>query len=227
MDPAHRDRVAFMRICSGTFQQGAKLYHVRLGKDVKVGNALTFMAQGRENVEAAFAGDIIGLHNHGTISIGDTFTEGEKLQFTGIPNFAPELFRRARLNDPLRLKALQKGLQQLSEEGATQFFKPMSNNDLVLGAVGMLQFDVVAYRLKHEYGVDAQFENVNVHTARWVQSENAAKLEEFTRQNEINLGEDGAGQLVYLAPTRVNLQLTQERWPEIVFSDTRENLQFA
>ncbi len=227
MDPAHRDRIAFMRICSGKFSQGTKLYHVRLGKEVKVGNALTFMAQGRENVETAFAGDIIGLHNHGTIGIGDTFTQGEKLQFTGIPNFAPELFRRARLNDPLRLKALQKGLQQLSEEGATQFFKPLTSNELVLGAVGLLQFDVVAYRLQHEYGVDAQFENVNVHTARWVHCDDAARLEEFNRQNQNNLAEDGAGQLVYLAPTRVNLQLTEERWPEIEFADTRENLQFA
>jgi len=227
MDPSHRDRVAFMRICSGKFSQGAKLHHVRLGKEVKIANALTFMAQGRENVENAFAGDIIGLHNHGTIGIGDTFTEGEKLQFTGIPNFAPELFRRARLNDPLRLKALQKGLQQLSEEGATQFFKPLISNDLVLGAVGLLQFDVVAYRLQHEYGVDAQFENVNVHTARWVRSVDAARFEDFKRQNQNNLAKDGAGQLVYLAPTRVNLQLTEERWPEIEFADTRENLQFA
>ncbi len=227
MDPAHRDRVAFMRICSGAFAQGMKLHHVRLDKEVKVANALTFMAQGRENVEEAFAGDIIGLHNHGTISIGDTFTLGEKLQFTGIPNFAPELFRRARLNDPLRLKALQKGLQQLSEEGATQFFRPLNNNDLVLGAVGLLQFDVVAYRLKHEYGVNAQFENVNVHTARWVRCDDAVRLDEFKRQNQNNLAGDGAGQMVYLAPTRVNLQLTEERWPEVEFADTRENLQFA
>lgn len=227
MDPAHHDRIAFMRICSGAFTQGLKLHHVRLAKDIKVSNALTFMAQGRENVKKAFAGDIIGLHNHGTISIGDTFTQGERLQFTGISNFAPELFRRARLKEPLRLKQLQKGLQQLSEEGATQYFKPLTSNELLLGAVGLLQFDVVAYRLQHEYGVDAQFDNVNVYTARWVSSKEPSRLDDFIRQNQNNLAEDGAGQMVYLAPTRVNLQLTEERWPEIEFADIRENPQFA
>jgi len=148
MDPAHRDRIAFMRICSGKFSQGMKVRHVRLKKDIKIPNALTFMAQDRGHVETAWPGDIIGLHNHGTIAIGDSFTEGEKLQFTGIPNFAPELFRRVQLRDPLRLKALQKGLKQLSEEGATQFFRPLIGNELILGAVGVLQFEVVAYRLK-------------------------------------------------------------------------------
>jgi len=227
MDPAHRDRIAFMRICSGHFQRGMKLHHVRLGKDIKSANALTFLAQEREHVEDAWPGDIIGLHNHGTIGIGDTFSEGEALQFTGIPNFAPELFRRARLRDPLKLKQLQKGLEQLSEEGATQFFRPLVNNDLVLGAVGMLQFDVVAYRLQNEYNVDAFFENVNIHTVRWVSCDNARKLEDFRRQLELNLATDAAGQLVYLAPTRVNLQLTMERWPELSFSATRETLIFA
>jgi peptide chain release factor 3 len=227
MDPAHRDRVAFMRICSGRFESGMKMYHVRLGKFVKAANALTFMAQDREHVENAWPGDIVGLHNHGTISIGDTFTEGESLQFTGIPHFAPELFRRAQLRDPLKLKALQKGLAQLSEEGATQFFRPMMTNELILGAVGILQFDVVAYRLKNEYGVDATFEKVNVQTARWVNCDDAKMLDDFTRQLQNYLAEDGAGQLVYLAPTRVNLQLTEERWPDIRFSATRETTIFA
>jgi peptide chain release factor 3 len=227
MDPAHRDRVAFMRICSGRFESGMKMHHVRLGKLVKAANALTFMAQEREHVETAWPGDIVGLHNHGTISIGDTFTEGESLQFTGIPHFAPELFRRAQLRDPLKLKALQKGLAQLSEEGATQFFRPLSSNDLILGAVGMLQFDVVAYRLQNEYGVEAVFENVNVTTARWIDCADAKKLADFKRQLQNNLAEDGAGQLVYLAPTRVNLQLTQERWPDIRFQATRETTIFA
>jgi len=227
MDPAHRDRVAFMRICSGRFEGGMKMQHVRLGKTVKAANALTFMAQERDHVENAWPGDIVGLHNHGTISIGDTFTEGESLQFTGIPNFAPELFRRAQLRDPLKLKALQKGLEQLSEEGATQFFRPLIGNDLVLGAVGILQFDVVAYRLKNEYNVDASFENINVTTARWVSSKDEKKLADFTRQLQNNLALDGAGQLVYLAPTRVNLQLTQERWPDIRFAATRETIVFA
>ncbi|NNE06690.1 MAG: peptide chain release factor 3 [Xanthomonadales bacterium] len=227
MDPSHRDRVAFMRICSGKFEQGKKLYHVRLGKEIRVANAMTFMAQDRGHVEQAWPGDIIGLHNHGTISIGDSFTEGESLQFTGIPNFAPELFRRARLRDPLKLKALQKGLVQLSEEGATQFFKPLMGNELILGAVGILQFDVVAYRLQNEYNVDSAFENVNIQTARWVQCDDPKMLEDFKNQLQNNLAIDAAGQLVYLAPTRVNLQLTIERWPDIRFSETRETLRFA
>lgn len=227
MDPAHRDRVAFMRICSGIFENGMKLHHVRLGKEIKIANALTFMAQDRGNVEKAYPGDIVGLHNHGTICIGDTFTQGEGLQFTGIPNFAPELFRRAQLRDPLKLKQLQKGLAQLSEEGATQFFKPMMGNDLILGAVGILQFDVVAYRLKNEYNVDALFENVTVQTARWVKCDDEKMLADFTRSLQANLSRDAAGQLVYLAPSRVNLQLTEERWPDISFAATRENLLFA
>jgi peptide chain release factor 3 len=227
MDPAHRDRVAFMRICSGRFSQGMKVRHVRLGKDIRIPNALTFMAQDRESVEEAWPGDIIGIHNHGTIAIGDSFTEGELLQFTGIPNFAPELFRRARLRDPLKLKALQKGLQQLSEEGATQFFRPLASNDLILGAVGVLQFDVVAYRLKNEYNVDAVFESVTVQTARWVRCDDDRQLRNFTEQLQSNLALDGGDQLVYLAPTRVNLQLTEERWPDIRFAPTRETLRFV
>ena len=162
MDPAHHDRIAFLRVCSGRYTKGMKVRHVRIGRDITLNNAITFMAQARDQVEEAFPGDIIGIYNHGTITIGDTFTQGEDLKFTGIPHFAPELFRRARLRDPLRLKALQKGLQQLCEEGATQLFRPLSSNDLILGAVGPLQFDVVAHRLKHEYGVDCIFENVQV-----------------------------------------------------------------
>lgn len=230
MDPAHRDRVAFLRVCSGRYEAGMKAFHVRAGKEVKLANALTFMASDREIVDKAYPGDVIGLHNHGTISIGDTFSAGEALSFTGIPNFAPELFRRARLRDPLKLKQLHKGLAQLSEEGATQFFRPLTSNDLILGAVGSLQFDVVAYRLKDEYGVDAGFEPVNVITARWIRTSNrsggtAKKLEEFREKNALNLGVDAAGQLVYLAPTRVNLQLTQERWPDLEFAATREHAQ--
>jgi peptide chain release factor 3 len=223
MDPQHRDRVAFLRICSGSYKSGMKALQVRLTKEVKLVNALTFMASDREIIDIAYPGDVIGLHNHGTISIGDTFTEGEALSFTGIPNFAPELFRRARLRDPLKMKALQKGLAQLSEEGATQFFRPLMSNDLILGAVGVLQFDVVAYRLKDEYGVDAAFEPVNVVTARWIHCEDAKKLEEFREKNAMNLALDAAGELVYLAPTRVNLQLAQERAPSVTFAATREH----
>jgi peptide chain release factor 3 len=223
MDPAHRDRVAFMRVCSGTYTAGMKMQQTRTGKEVRIANALTFMASDREIVERAYPGDVIGLHNHGTITIGDTFTEGEPLSFTGIPNFAPELFRRARLRDPMKMKALQKGLAQLSEEGATQFFRPLMSNDLILGAVGVLQFDVVAYRLKDEYNVDSSFEQVGVATARWIHCDDAKKLEEFREKNAGNLAIDAAGELVYLAPTRVNLQLAQERWPGVRFSATREH----
>jgi peptide chain release factor 3 len=223
MDPQHRDRVAFMRICSGKFSAGMKAFHARSGKEVKLANALTFMASDREIAETAWPGDVIGIHNHGTISIGDSFSEGEMMSFTGIPNFAPELFRRARLRDPLKLKQLQKGLAQLSEEGATQFFRPLMSNDLILGAVGMLQFDVVAYRLKDEYGVDASFEQVNVATARWIKCPDAKKLEEFRDKHAMNLALDAAGELVYLAPTRVNLQLAQERAPDVQFLATREH----
>jgi len=223
MDPQHRDRVAFVRVCSGTYKKGMKVFQVRLDKDVKIANATTFMASERENIEEAYAGDIIGFHNHGTIQIGDTFTEGEKLKFTGIPNFAPELFRRVRLKDPLRMKALQKGLDQLSEEGASQVFRPLNSNDVIVGAVGVLQFDVVAFRLKEEYNVECGFEAVNVNTARWVTCDDEKKLEEFKKKASDNLSIDAGGSLTYLAPTRVNLDLTIERWPDIEFHATREH----
>ena len=222
MDPAHRDRVAFLRVCSGQFTKGMKMHHVRIGKSVQVANAITFQADSRKNVEEAFAGDIIGLHNHGTIQVGDTFTQGESLKFGGIPYFAPELFRRVVLKDPLRMKALHKGLVQLTEEGATQLFRPLRNNDLILGAVGVLQFDVTAYRLKSEYGVDCIYDAVPVTMARWVSAKDPKKLEEFKKKAHDNLAEDGGGYLVYLANSRVNLQLTEERWPDISFSATRE-----
>ncbi|MFD1215186.1 peptide chain release factor 3 [Microbulbifer celer] len=223
MDPKHRDRIAFMRVCSGTYGRGMKMKHVRIGKDIKIADAVTFMAGDRTHVEEAIAGDIIGLHNHGTIQIGDTFTEGEALKFTGIPNFAPELFRRIRLKDPLKLKQLQKGLQQLSEEGSTQVFFPLDNNDIIVGAVGVLQFEVVAYRLKDEYKVEAIYENVSVNTARWVDSESAKELENFKRKASTHLAVDGSGHLTYLAPTRVNLQLAEERYPDVRFYATREH----
>ena len=223
MDPAHRDRIAFLRVCSGSYKQGMKMHQVSLGREVKINQALTFMASDREQVLEAFPGDIIGLYNHGTIQIGDTFSEGETLKFTGIPYFAPELFRLVRLKDPLKLKALQKGLKQLCEEGATQLFKPLNSNNLILGAVGMLQFDVVAYRLKHEYNVDCVYESVSVATARWVYCDDEKILEEFKKKAFDNLALDGSDNLTYLAPTRVNLNLTIERWPKIQFKTTREH----
>lgn len=223
MDPKHRDRIAFMRVCSGSYSKGMKMRHVRIGKDVKIADAVTFLAGDREQVIEAVSGDIIGLHNHGTIQIGDTFTEGEELKFTGIPNFAPELFRRIRLKDPLKTKQLQKGLQQLSEEGSTQVFFPQHNNDIIVGAVGVLQFEVVAYRLKDEYKVDAIYEPINVAMARWVDAKDPKKFEEFKRKCYDNLALDGSGHLTYLAPTRVNLSLAEERYPEVKFRATREH----
>jgi len=223
MDPKHRDRIAFLRITSGRYTDGMKVFHVRIGRTVQIPKAITFMAREREHVEEAYAGDIIGLFNHGTIQIGDTFTEGENLKFTGIPHFAPELFRRVVLRDPMRMKALQKGLDQLSEEGAAQVFRPVISNDLVLGAVGALQFDVVAYRLKHEYGVECSYDPVDVVTARWVESADEGMLERFRQKEESRLVLDSAGNLAYLAPTMVNLNLAVERWPDIRFRATREH----
>ena len=222
MDRKHRDRIAFMRICSGQYTQGMKMRHVRIGKDVRVGDAVTFLAGERSHAEEAFSGDIIGLHNHGTIQIGDTFTVGQNLKFIGVPHFAPELYRRVRLKDPLKSKQLRQGLTQLSEEGATQVFMPLTNNDLIVGAVGVLQFDVVAFRLKDEYKVDCAYESVGVSTARWIQCDDDKMLAEFRRKAENNLAMDGGGHLTYLAPSSVNMSLTEERWPDIEFRATRE-----
>ncbi|MHB1202801.1 MAG: peptide chain release factor 3 [Acidithiobacillus sp.] len=223
MDPQHRDRVAFLRVCSGHFTRGMRIRHLRLGRDIQVHNPITFLAQERELVEEAYAGDIIGLHNHGSIQIGDSFSQGEALQFTGIPYFAPELFRRVRLKNPLKAKQLQKGLQQLAEEGATQVFRRLQGGDPILGAVGSLQFDVVAERLRGEYAVEAIFEPVAVQTARWIEAEDDKTLADFTRKHEEQLAEDAGGRLAYLAPSRVNLDLTMERWPKVRFHATREH----
>ena len=222
MDPKHHDRLAFMRIVSGEYQKGMRVLQVSTGKQIKIANAVTFMSRERSSAEVAYPGDVIGIHNHGGIGIGDTFTQGEKINFQGIPNFAPELFRRAQLKDPLKAKALQKGLDQLSEEGATQVFRPTSNSSQILGAVGILQFDVVAHRLKYEYGVDCQFETINVATARWV-SGSDKDIEQLKTKAGNNIAIDSAGMLTYLAPSMVNLQLTLERHPELTFSATREN----
>ena len=222
MDPKHHDRLAFMRIVSGEYKKGMKVLQVATGKQIKIANAVTFMSRERSSTEVAYAGDVIGIHNHGGISIGDTFTQGEKLTFKGIPNFAPELFRRAQLKDPLKAKALQKGLDQLSEEGATQVFRPIINSSQILGAVGVLQFDVVAHRLKYEYNVDCQFETIAIATARWVTGSDK-DIEQLKIKAGNNIAIDSAGMLTYLAPSTVNLQLTIERHPNLTFSATREH----
>lgn len=222
MDPKHHDRLAFMRIVSGVYKKGMKVLQVSTGKQIKIANAHTFMSRERASTEVAYAGDVIGIHNHGGISIGDSFTQGEKLSFQGVPNFAPELFQNAVLKDPLKAKALQKGLDQLSEEGATQVFRPIINNSQILGAVGILQFDVVAHRLKYEYGVDCQFETIAIATARWV-SGSDKDIEQLKAKAGNNIAIDSAGMLTYLAPSMVNLQLTQKRHPNLIFAATREH----
>ncbi len=223
MDANHRDRIAFLRVCSGHFERGMKIKHLRIGREIRVSNVVTFMASSREQVEEAYAGDIIGLPNHGNMQIGDSFSEGELLQYTGIPYFAPDFFRSVRIRNPLKVKQLHKGLQQLGEEGAVQVFKPLDGGDLVLGAVGVLQFDVVASRLMGEYSVDAVFEGTSITSARWVTCDDKKILADFEKGLSHNLAIDAAGNLAYLAPNNVNLKLTQERWPKVVFHTTREH----
>ncbi|AFP85495.1 peptide chain release factor 3 [secondary endosymbiont of Heteropsylla cubana] len=222
MDPRHRDRIAFLRIVSGRYKKNMKLHHVRTGKDMIITDVLTFMAGDRSHIQEAYAGDIIGLYNHGTIHIGDTFTEGEHLDFIGIPRFAPELFRRIRLSDPLKQKQLLKGLIQLSEEGAVQIFRPLANNNLIVGVIGVLQFDVVISRLQNEYSVEAIYEEINIFTARWIKCKDVKILEEFIRKNEANLALDRDNNLSYIAPSMANLNLIQDRNPDVEFYKTRE-----
>jgi peptide chain release factor 3 len=222
MDPKHRDRIAFFRICSGRYSPGMKLNHLRLGRDIRIANAQTFMANSRKASDGAVAGDIIGIHNHGQLHIGDTLTEGEQLTFRGIPYFAPELFMHARPEDPLKAKQLQKGLKELGEEGAVQVF----TNELgrrLLGAVGRLQFEIVAHRLKGEYNVDALYEPADIYTARWLTFPDDVVKKKFRQRESASLAEDVDGNPVYLASSRYKLQITQERFPEVGFHATREH----
>ncbi len=224
MNPAHRDRIAFFRVCSGQFTRGMKVHHHRLGKDITLANATIFLAQERSNVDEAWPGDIIGLHNHGTIKIGDTFTPKEPLKFIGVPNFAPEHFRRILLKDPLKMKQLQKGLLQLAEEGAIQVFRPLIGADYIMGAVGVLQFEVTMARLQNEYSVKAIYEQVNFNAARWIRCENKIDLADFERKNQGSLARDSEGFLTYLAESEWMLNYFMEKWPNIIFDKTRENV---
>ena len=231
MDPKHRDRMAFLRICSGRFERGMKAYHCRLDREINLGNATTFFAKNREIVEDAYAGDIIGIPNHGLLKIGDTLTAGERLRFTGIPSFAPEIFRRVLLKTPLKAKALAKGLIQLAEEGAIQVFKAVLGGEFIVGVVGQLQLEVMKHRLLNEYSVEAEYEAVEYTTARWVTPRTEGKskteirkiMEHFERRNEANLAHDGHGDLAYLAPNRWNLAKVEERFPDVRFEATREH----
>lgn len=222
MDPQHRDRIAFLRVCSGKFTKGMKVRHHRIEKEITFAKAITFMARERSQVEEAYPGDIIGIYNHGTIRIGDTFSIKEPLKFKGIPNFAPELFKRVILKNPLKAKQLNKGLIQLSEEGAIQFFKPLQGNDIILGAVGELQFDVTIARLKSEYSVDAIYEPINFSVARWVEFKDAKSEKEFEKKNFSNMALDSEGFKTFLTTSEWQLGFVQDKWPDVKFFKTRE-----
>ena len=223
MDPKHRDRIAFFRICSGRYVPAMKVRHLRSGRDMKLANALTFMANERVTSAGAVAGDIIGIFNHGQLQIGDTLSEGEPLVFKGIPYFAPELFRSARPRDPMKSKQLQKGLQELGEEGAIQVLSARQGAQTLLGAVGRLQFEIVAHRLSSEYNVDALYDNVDIYTARWLIYPDEATRKKFEKDEALSLAKDVDDNPVFLASNKYNLKLTLERWPTIGFHATREH----
>jgi len=223
MDPKHRDRIAFFRICSGRYSSGMKVQHMRLKREMKLANALTFMANERVHMEDGVAGDIIGIHNHGQLQIGDTLTEGEVLGFKGIPYFSPEMFRTARPRDPFKAKQLQKGLRELGEEGAIQVFETASGGDLLLGAVGQLQFEVVASRLAAEYKVDAVYDPADIYTARWLTFADENTKRNFEKEQYARIAQDVDGNPVYLATNRYNLNIVMEKWPKVTFHATREH----
>jgi len=223
MDPRHRDRIAFLRVCSGRYVPGMKVRHLRSGREMKLANALTFMANERVHMEDAVAGDIIGIYNRGQLQIGDTLSEGEVLGFRGIPYFAPEEFRNVRLRDPIKSKQLQKGLQELGEEGAIQVFETALGGALLLGAVGPLQFEVVASRLQSEYKVDAIYDPASIHTARWLTFPDEPTRRRFEREQASAMATDVDENPVFLAANRANLQVTMERWPQVGFHATREH----
>jgi peptide chain release factor 3 len=221
MDPNHRDRIAFLRLCSGRFQRGMKLKHVRSGKAMAVYNPVFFLARDRELAEEAFPGDILGIPNHGQLRIGDTLSETEDLNFLGIPTFAPEVLRRVRLDDPMKAKQLRKALEDLAEEGVSQVFKPQDGSTWIVGVVGPLQFDVLTTRIESEYNIKAGFEEAPFVTARWVAGDEA-ELKRFMDANRSNMAEDRDGGTVYLARNTWQLNRAQQDFPEVRFTSTRE-----
>ena len=223
MDPRHRDRIAFFRVCSGRYTPAMKVRHLRNAREMKLGNVLTFMANERVASDDAVAGDIIGIHNHGQLQIGDTLSEGEALAYKGIPYFAPELFRVARPRDPFKSKQLQKGLQELGEEGAIQVFETAQGKTLLLGAVGQLQFEVVADRLAREYKADALYDPASISTARWLVFPDDMTRRNFEREQAASMATDVDGNPVFLATNKYNLQVTIDRWPKVAFHATREH----
>jgi peptide chain release factor 3 len=222
MDPQHRDRVAFVRVCSGQFQRGMSLTVSKTGKRIKTGNVVTFLSQRRDLAEEAYPGDIIGIPNHGSICLGDTLTEGEALQFPGLPFFSPEIFQTVEAVDPIRVKQLNEALRQLSEEGAIQVFRPMRGGALLLGAVGALQFEVVAHRLATEYRVEVRFLPSSYRLSRWISSTDAAAMKRFVNENAARLATDAADSLALLAKHPAEIAVLRETWPELVFSEMRE-----
>lgn len=223
MDPAHRDRIAFVRVCSGQFDRGMRLKVRRTGKELRPTGVVTFLSQRRDLVEQAFAGDIIGIITHGGLQLGDTVSEGEALQYTGLPFFAPELFRTVELRDPLRSKQLDKGLKELGEEGAIQVFRPLVSNLKLLGAVGQLQFEVVQHRLKTEYGVEVRLSGSAFSGARWVTAEEPKELQRFVDSNPTKIALDAADTQAYMMTSVYELRVMQERWPKIQFHPLREH----
>ena len=223
MDPAHRDRIAFLRVASGEFTRGMRLKVVRSGKELRPNTVVSFMSQRRELLDTAFAGDIIGIPNHGVLQLGDTLTEGEALQFTGLPFFAPEMFRAVEVADPLRTKQLRAGLTQLGEEGAIQVFRPIAGSLLLLGAVGQLQFEVVAHRLEHEYGVKARIMGSNFNLARWVTSDDANELKKFMDANAHRVALDAVDAPTLLVDHSATLRAVEQQWPKIKFHALREH----
>lgn len=222
MDPKHRDRIAFMRICSGHFKRGMTLTQVRTGKGLKVPTPVMFLAQERELAEDAFAGDIIGIPNHGQLRIGDSLTEGEKINFTGIPAFAPELLKSARALDPLKSKHLGDALKQIAEEGGASVFEPVVGAEWIVGVVGVLQFEVMADRIKNEFNLPVMFEPTQYFTARWVSSEDKLEMKKFIDANRLNLAEDNDGALVFLARNAWHLNKAQEDFPKVKFAKVKE-----
>ncbi|MCK9510964.1 MAG: peptide chain release factor 3 [Pigmentiphaga sp.] len=222
MDPAHRDRVAFVRVSSGRFERGMRLKVARTGKEIRPNNVVSFLSQRRDLLDEAYAGDIIGIPNHGVLHLGDVLTEGETLHFTGLPFFAPELFQAVEVADPLRTKQLRTGLTQLGEEGAIQVFRPVMGGALLLGAVGQLQFEVVAHRLKTEYGVAARLMPSRYTVARWITAEDPRDLKKFIDANQGNIAHDVVDAVAFLATSNAQLRVVQELYPAIQFHSLRE-----
>ncbi len=222
MDPNHRDRIAFLKICSGTFERNVPYLHVRSGKQIKFSSPHAFMAEKQTLVESSYPGDIVGLHDTGNFKIGVTFTSGEKLKFTGIPSFAPELFRYIENADPEKYKQLAKGIDQLMDEGVAQLFTSSLNGRKIIGTVGALQFEVIQYRLEHEYNAKCRWEPVNVHKACWIESDNAEQLADFKRRKHTNMAVDKHGRDVFLADTGYALQMAIDKFPDIRFKFTSE-----